>query len=1142
MKTVMGGFRAGRVIAAGVTIVAALAAIVAVSGPRIIRGPRFGRLVERFLPATRGQIHVGGGSWTWGAVIGWVRERSAHFELEDVRVIDPEGIEVLAVARLSGQVSVPRDTRDVVVRELRIETATWRFADMKRGGVGFLAALEPRGPQSPRSGPKDKVVPRPGGLSIRDATLDGVGVTFDLRAWGLVLDDVHGVGSLSLSTREGKQSFAFEVRDADARRGGRLRILRGDAALALPFARARLDRVATTAAAPDALRLEASGIATGASVATLATTFTGVYGISRPRAEPGLDLHVEISDAADAIASVASSRGWQWPPALAGRGAGLALDFAGPFAHLQVGARTSLVSPDGGTCAGTLKVDDRALAIELSFARFATTPFLPGPLAALAGGTLQGAARGGFDWRTRSASMEQVDLTLTRSAPEARPRIVHVRAGPPGPREPGPHTGHPSEWALSVSGARFAAGTLRLPRLTAGLWGGRLSASGRITLTDGTQSRLLARPTVDLTLGAARLSMKSLLGSAFVEGDVSFRARARGAIDDLSVDVLVPAGRELRVLGERFVLPEKIKLHLRDQDLLIAPVTLRGPRASALSISGRIDLKGGINLDVGAEAFPLERLPGLAETALPLAGRLSGHLTLSGPVGQPALAGQLSFDPVTFQGRRVGGGLITISPGPHGAMHAHGRLVEGIDADGTLLLAPGGLTGDATLTLRQLRLDPFLAALPGGVTASGLLSGKLMAHISPGHPARAEARLDQLTLTVKAPSRLARSNHLVRPIDLHSEGEIRLSAEAGAGPIRFGPARFAGNLGAFEIEGESRGNAVSGALRGRVLLDAFAPLTAAWVDDLTGALDIRLRAAQAGPGAPFLATGDITIAAPLSGRARAVSLQTRIASGQIRLLGDAVETTALPITFDGVAGGPIRRARGAATVTARVGITPAEPTLQATIDLARIELDAPSAGREPITISGGRIEAADRTFTLRDIPIRFGQQVRLTLGGKSGPPAVAVVDSIHTWNIARLDLPFDGELRAIAKNGIRIDQARFALRLQGQPRGALLLAGDVDVTDAQIPADLGRGGLGRGPTDSKASAPAIGPELERMRLDLHVHSRPGGVEVNVRHAPDLHVGVDYHIGGTLKHPDASGQIRGAGAYSVFVLWLGRLLK
>ncbi len=1139
MKTETGRLRAVRVVAVGMTIVAALTAIVAVSAPRVIRGPRFGRLVERFLPATRGQIHVGGGSWTWGAVIGWVRERSAHFELEDVRVIDPEGIEVLRVARLTGQVSVPRNTTDVIVRELRIETATWRFADMKRGGVGFLAALEPRASQIKRSGLREKVVPQPGGLFIRDARLDGAGVTFDLQAWGLVLDDVHGVGSLSVSARDGTQSFAFEVRDADARRGGRLRILGGGAALALPFSRARLDRVATTPEAPDAIRLEASGIATGASTATLATTFNGVYGISRPRVEPGLNLQVEISDAADAIASVASSRGWQWPLALAGRGARLALDFGGPFAHLQVGARTSLVSPDGGSFAGNLNVDDRGLAVDLSFARFATTPFLPGPLAALAGGALQGAVRGRFDWLTRSASMEQVDLTLTRSAPGARPRVVHVRLGSEGP---GPHTGRPSGWALGVSGARFAAGTLRLPRLTAGLWGGRLSASGQITLTDRAQSGLLARPTMDLSLGATHLSTRSLFGSTFVDGDVSFRARARGTIDDLTVDVLVPARRDLRVLGERFVLPEKIKLRLRDQDVLIATVTLRGPRASALSVSGRIDLKGGINLDVGAENFPFDRLPGLAETALPLAGRLSGHLTLSGLVGQPGLAGQLSFDPVTFQGRRVGGGLMTISPGPHGAIHAHGRLVEGIDADGTLLSAPGGLTGDATLTLSQLRLDPFLAALPGGVTAIGLLSGTVTAHISPGHPPRAEGRLDQLTLTVTAPPRLARSNRMVHPIDLHSEGEIRLSAEAGAGPIRFGPARFAGNLGSFEIEGESRGDAVSGALRGRVLLDAFAPLTAAWVDNLTGALDIRLRAAQTGAGAPFLATGDITIAAPLSGRARVLSLQTRIPSGQIRLLGDAIETTALPITFDGGAGGPIRRARGGATVSARVGNTPGQPAVQATIDLARIELDAPLLGHEPITISGGRIEAADRTFTLRDIPIRFGQQVRLTVGGKGGPPAVAVVDSLDNWDVTRLDFPFDGELRAIETNGIRIDRAAFALRLQGQPRGSLLLAGDVDVTDAHVPADIGRGGLGPGPRGSKAPSPAFGPELERMRLDLHVHSKPGGVEVNVRHAPDLHVGVDYHVGGTLKNPDASGQIRGAGAYSVFVLWLGRLLK
>ena len=63
-----------------------------------------------------------------------------------------------------------------------------------------------------------------------------------------------------------------------------------------------------------------------------------------------------------------------------------------------------------------------------------------------------------------------------------------------------------------------------------------------------------------------------------------------------------------------------------------------------------------------------------------------------------------------------------------------------------------------------------------------------------------------------------------------------------------------------------------------------------------------------------------------------------------------------------------------------------------------------------------------------------------------------------------------------------------------------------------------------------------------MRLDLHVHSGPRGIEVDVPRVPDVHVGVDYHVGGTLASPEVAGRIRGAGTYSRAMLWLGKLLR
>ena len=83
--------------------------------------------------------------------------------------------------------------------------------------------------------------------------------TFDFPTWGLVLTDVHAGAALGAAGGGGRPaSFTFEVQGAEAHGGGRLRVLDGARSFGLPFSHARLERVSTTADAPDAIRLQAS--------------------------------------------------------------------------------------------------------------------------------------------------------------------------------------------------------------------------------------------------------------------------------------------------------------------------------------------------------------------------------------------------------------------------------------------------------------------------------------------------------------------------------------------------------------------------------------------------------------------------------------------------------------------------------------------------------------------------------------------------------------------------------------------------------------------------------------------------------------------------------------------------------------------
>src|SRR6476620_3049893 len=84
----------------GVIIVGAVFALVftlAVVAGIVIQEERFGRMVTWALPATRGRISVGGGTWSWGGILALARGSPAPLDLTDVRIVDPEGTEVLRV-------------------------------------------------------------------------------------------------------------------------------------------------------------------------------------------------------------------------------------------------------------------------------------------------------------------------------------------------------------------------------------------------------------------------------------------------------------------------------------------------------------------------------------------------------------------------------------------------------------------------------------------------------------------------------------------------------------------------------------------------------------------------------------------------------------------------------------------------------------------------------------------------------------------------------------------------------------------------------------------------------------------------------------------------------------------------------------
>src|SRR5262245_8549704 len=100
-----------------------LAVVMAVGAPIYFRGSRFGELVERAMPDTRGHTHVGGGRWSLGTVIALLRGQPGAISLDDITITDPEQIEVLHIEHATARVEIHRNPTRIIIHDLVINDA-----------------------------------------------------------------------------------------------------------------------------------------------------------------------------------------------------------------------------------------------------------------------------------------------------------------------------------------------------------------------------------------------------------------------------------------------------------------------------------------------------------------------------------------------------------------------------------------------------------------------------------------------------------------------------------------------------------------------------------------------------------------------------------------------------------------------------------------------------------------------------------------------------------------------------------------------------------------------------------------------------------------------------------------------------------
>jgi hypothetical protein len=496
-----------------------------------------------------------------------------------------------------------------------------------------------------------------------------------------------------------------------------------------------------------------------------------------------------------------------------------------------------------------------------------------------------------------------------------------------------------------------------------------------------------------------------------------------------------------------------------------------------------------------------------------LSGSVDATLTVRGPLRAPSIAGTAAVTDAALTGRPLGDGYVA-ARGRLDQIHFEGTLGSSLSFKSSISRRGRAITAVGAADVRALALGPWLPPPFEGLDV--LASGHVDA-----------------TLSTLAPA-------VVR-----------------------GTLRAEGPGARFTLDGELRGTATSGRVRGHVELEPLRPVWARWLSSADGIIDLDLtgRTDLSHPMEGKM-SGSIRAVRALVLRLRAFTLSLGVAEGgRIDVDGKRVSTPGLLLTADGVrlqvrgeatldAAAPQRsrldlEAKGQleAAVLARALRLPALASASGTIALdarASGEAAAPSAsGRAqlqgltlvpsgkglPTLRLDGVVEADDHALRTRGLAVRASEIGALTVGSPEAPATVELA-SWSPFAPGRLDVPVSARGLHIGnpKASLEIGRLDLNVRARGDARSTVTVGGDVGIADARF--DSSRGAPSK-PGRPRAWYAGLPPHLA---LDLALHGPDDAVTVAVP-GPDVRVGFACRVRATATAGSIDGQLRGGTVYS-----------
>lgn len=674
-----------------------------------------------------------------------------------------------------------------------------------------------------------------------------------------------------------------------------------------------------------------------------------------------------------------------------------------------------------------------------------------------------------------------------------------------------------------------------------------------------------------------------------LRGRLSLHALAKGPLDALEAEVTVPAGTQIVAYGGEYdVGPVEVALQTErptrqqagrksagasEQTVVVRRLHI-GQRGGngALDVEGKMGLaRRDLDLRVVLDRLPLQTLPGVGTAGLAVTGLGSAHLHAGGRADRPELEGEIDLAAVEVRGTPLGAARLVLRPGRIGPTEAPGVIVQGrlfdrFDVDGQAALTSAGPIVHAALAFQHLALEsltPEVVALGDG---KGLASGRIGVDLQPGQPLVVDVLLPELWISIARPPSGPNGDSTLERVRIEAARPLHVAVRGAQ--VILDEAHFTTEGGDLMARGALDGKAVYGELDGHLNLDLLQPVlrlvggdSAAAVDRLSGDLEVGLKL-KGTLDAPDV-RGQLTITNPIRAHLAELDREVVISNGTVAVGSSGVSLDNLAVTVDGstmrlsgraglgpgfvprdmeaevdgdvsarllalLAPDAVSDAHGRAHVRARLGGTLQKPDIRGRLDLGTIDFRLRDLGAE-IEIQSGLVEISNEGAILHNVKVTIDDQGVLVIGASGVRAGRVQFTSLSPFRTGPFDLPLHGErLSYRSPDVFEADDVGFDLDLKGNMSDGFTLAGEVRLVSGRYLQDFKVQDLVLSPRVNESSVRPFyegKPLLEGLGLDLSVRTVGDGFVVQNNIAPEIHVDILLHVGGTLAAPQLAGDVR-----------------